>query len=336
MSTRSRVFIGSSSEGIKVADAVRLLLMNELGESATVEPWTRKFELSATYIESLEKIVAEADFAVLVLTPDDVTTSRNSKKLAPRDNVIFELGLFMGGLGRERCYLVHENDPQGKANLKLPSDLLGVKAATFKSPDDDDLEAALNVGCALIAKQIKKLPLRYKLSSEEAAAQSSMHSFSERLAGAWWEYVSVGDKQWLSFFRIELDNLHNSVQFEDGRHFEPDGELTARWKSVTTRYFREENKVVYLWQGSYPSSTEASPQDRFHGYGEFEFEVPAKSSEPISRGHGKFWNVDESHPERTLIKVVQLRRVLDRDIATMTNGKQKEVRDLVTRTFCDW
>jgi hypothetical protein len=310
--------------------------MNELGESATVEPWTRKFELSSTYIESLEKIVAEADFAVMVLTPDDVTTSRNSKKLAPRDNVIFELGLFMGGLGRERCYLVHENDPQGKANLKLPSDLLGVKAATFKRPDDEDLETALNVGCALIAKQIRKLPVRHKLSSEEAAAQSSMLAFSERLAGAWWEYVTVGDKRWLSFFRIEMDILHNSVQFRDGRHFEPEGSLTANWKSVTTRYFRDEGKVVYLWQGWYPSSADASPQDRFHGFGEFEFEVPAKAGEPISRGQGKFWDVDETHPERTLVKVVQLRRVLDKDVATMSSGKQKEIRGLVARTFRDW
>ncbi|MFA5242247.1 MAG: nucleotide-binding protein [Sulfuricella sp.] len=336
MPTRCKVFIGSSSEGSKVADAVRLLLINELGESAKVELWTRKFELSATYIESLEKVLAEADFAVMVLTPDDVTTSRNKEKLAPRDNVIFELGLFMGGLGRERCYLVHEDNPEGKANLKLPSDLLGVKAATFKRQDDEDLETVLNAKCALIARQMSMLPLRHKLNPDEAAARASTLSFCERLEGAWWEHVSAGEKCWLSFFKIELDNLHNSVQLNDGRHFEPDGSLTARWKSVTTRFFREENKVVYLWQGWYPSSTDASPQDRFHGYGEFEFEIPAKASEPIARGQGKFWNVDETHPERTLIKVVQLRRVPDKSISTMTSGKQKEIRDLVTRTFRDW
>lgn len=336
MSTRSRVFIGSSSEGLEVAEAVRLQLIKELGENATVELWTHKFEFSETYIESLEKIVGEADFAILVFTPDDVTTSRSKKNFSPRDNVIFELGLCMGGLGRERCYLVYEEDSTGKVNLKLPSDLLGVKSATFKRQGGEDLETVLDAKCALIARKISILGIRHKLSPDEVVAQVSMLAFCERLAGAWWEYVSVGDKRWLSFFRIELDNLHNSAQFEDGRHFEPDGELTARWKSVTTRYFREENKVVYLWQGSYPSSTEASPQGRFHGYGEFEFEVPVKSSEPISRGHGKFWNVDESHPERTLIKVVQLRRVPDKDISMMTCGKQKEIKRLVARTFRDW
>ena len=60
MPMRYKVFIGSSFEGCKVADAVRLLLINELGERAKVELWTRKFELSATYIESLEKVLAEA------------------------------------------------------------------------------------------------------------------------------------------------------------------------------------------------------------------------------------------------------------------------------------
>lgn len=337
MPTRSRVFIGSSSEGKKLADAVQLLLMDKLGDSAIVETWTRKFELSATYIESLEQIIAEADFAILVLTPDDVTTSRNKKKPAPRDNVIFELGLFMGSLGRERCYLVQpEEDPEGQASLKVPSDLSGVKPAKYKRPDGGDLETVLNVGCALIAKQISMLRARHKLSPDEVAAQASMLAFLERLEGAWWEHVSVGDKRWLSFFRIELDHLHNSVRLKDGRHFEPDGALTAMWKSVTARLLMDENKIVYLWQGWYPSSSDASPQDRFHGYGELELEVPAIAAEPLTRGEGKFWDVDESHPEKTRVKVVQARRANARDVATMTSGKQKEVRDLVAKTFRDW
>ena len=39
------------------------------------------------------------DFAILVLTADDLVASRDVLSTAPRDNVLFELGLFMGGLG---------------------------------------------------------------------------------------------------------------------------------------------------------------------------------------------------------------------------------------------
>ena len=121
------VFIASSTEGLEVTKAVRALLLQELRDEAKVTPWTREFALSATYIESLEKASQDADFAVLVLTPDDIAISRTKKKPAPRDNVIFELGLFMGCLGRERCFIVNEKNP----NLKLPTDLLGVNPATF-------------------------------------------------------------------------------------------------------------------------------------------------------------------------------------------------------------
>ena len=63
-----------------------------------------------------------ADFAILLLTPDDTTTSRDQQRFAPRDNVVFELGLFMGCMGRQRCFLIQEDNRE----LRLPTDLLGV------------------------------------------------------------------------------------------------------------------------------------------------------------------------------------------------------------------
>src|SRR5215471_10873168 len=103
-----KIFVASSTEGLEVAKTVRSLLGDALRGSAEPVPWTRAFDLSATYIESLEKAAEEADFAVIVMTPDDLTISRDRKRVAPRDNVVFELGLFMGSLGRERCYVVME------------------------------------------------------------------------------------------------------------------------------------------------------------------------------------------------------------------------------------
>jgi predicted nucleotide-binding protein len=147
------VFIASSSEGLEVAKAVRALLLHELQDEARITLWTREFYLSATYIESLEKASQEADFAVLVVTPDDITISRDKKKSAPRDNVVFELGLFMGCLGRDRCLIVDEERP----DLKLPSDLLGVHRATFSQSARQELRDALEVPCLLIAERIAKL-----------------------------------------------------------------------------------------------------------------------------------------------------------------------------------
>jgi hypothetical protein len=303
-----------------------------LDQIAEVEPWTRAFELSATYIESLERIVEQADFAILVLTPDDVTKSRKKEKLSPRDNVIFELGLFMGGLGRERCYLVQEDRP----DLKLPSDLLGVKSATFKRPEDGDLKAALDAKCALIAERITKLGVRYKLSPDAGAAQAAMRAFLGRLQGAWWERITMGGRHWLSFLQIGLDDIFNSVQLR-GVSYDAEGSLIAHWNSVVARVSKDERKILYHWQGWYPESSNASPQDRFHGFGEMEFDLSREASDAVIRGQGRFWDVDEAHPDRTVVKTVQLRRVRDKsDILAMTSGKDKDLRSVIVRTLRDW
>ncbi len=85
--------------------------------------WTEGvFQASSTAIESLVKAAKEADFAALVLTADDITVSRHKSKPSPRDNVIFELGLFIGALGRERVFILK---PRG-VDVRIPSDLLGV------------------------------------------------------------------------------------------------------------------------------------------------------------------------------------------------------------------
>lgn len=159
--------------------------MDELGDNAKVTLWTGEFELSASFIESLEKASGETDFAVMVVTPDDVTTSRNKKKPAPRDNVVFELGLFMGCLGRDRCFILSEEG----SDLKLPTDLLGVKTAIFKRSVDRDLEAALATSSRLISKRIAKLGNRYKLTPAGLASQTAIRDFCNSVAGAWWDRV---------------------------------------------------------------------------------------------------------------------------------------------------
>ena len=74
-----------------------------LSSDVQVEAWTAGIRLSETFIEGLEREIDESDFAVLIFSGDDELVSRRWRRKAPRDNVVFESGLFMGALGRDRC-----------------------------------------------------------------------------------------------------------------------------------------------------------------------------------------------------------------------------------------
>jgi hypothetical protein len=137
---RPTVFIGSSSEGLKYAREARGLL----NQDADITIWNElKFGLSSTIIERLVQLAGHFDFAILILTPDDSLTSRGVTAESPRDNVIFELGLFMGSLGRDRTILL----AQETDDLKLPSDLAGLISATFRPSDDGNHGGALGAAC---------------------------------------------------------------------------------------------------------------------------------------------------------------------------------------------
>ena len=64
------------------------------------------FGLSSGTLETLVSESKSYQFAILVLTPDDVVVKRGETTMAARDNVLFELGLFMGKLGREHTFIV--------------------------------------------------------------------------------------------------------------------------------------------------------------------------------------------------------------------------------------
>ena len=145
------LFIGSSTEGLDFARAVRA----SLNDAAETVLWNDGvFGLGRTYIESLISAVSRFDFAALVLTPDDQMVVRNDETLGPRDNIIFELGLFMGRLGRDRTFVVRP----ASGPLKIPSDLAGVSTAAFEWPRSDrNYRAALGPACDLIRDVIRDL-----------------------------------------------------------------------------------------------------------------------------------------------------------------------------------
>jgi predicted nucleotide-binding protein len=145
-SPKPRVFIGSSTEHLGAAEALQILL----SERTRPRIWRQGFDLSQGYLEALVSEIARADYAVILLAPDDTLTRRYVTGAAPRDNVIFELGLFMGALGRDHVFMVR---PRG-LQLQLPSDLDGIVAATYDPPEDRDWVDAMGVPAARIIRSV--------------------------------------------------------------------------------------------------------------------------------------------------------------------------------------
>jgi len=147
------VFIGSSSEQSDVA----LAIQSNLDAVANVTVWSQgAFGLSKSWLDSLLEALDKSDFGVFVLSPDDALKLRERDYQVPRDNLVFELGLGMGRIGRERTYFVI---PSGVEDLHLPSDLAGINGAAY-DPERSDLEAALGPACFKIRQQVKKLGVR--------------------------------------------------------------------------------------------------------------------------------------------------------------------------------
>ncbi|HEV7806685.1 MAG TPA: TIR domain-containing protein [Solirubrobacteraceae bacterium] len=177
MDNKPAVFIGSSSEGIEIARAIQF----QLRDDALATIWDEGvFGLGRGTLESLVTMLDRYDFAVLVITPDDVVSSRDVEAQAPRDNVMFELGLFMGRLGRARTFAVCSN----AKDLKLPSDLAGVTFAQFDDADArKELSSALGPACFQLRQAIRELGQseQKRLHGIHEAA-SEVEGLSERMA----------------------------------------------------------------------------------------------------------------------------------------------------------
>lgn len=98
---KPKVFIGSSREGITIANAIHANLTYE----AECTVWKDGvFQPSSSTLVDLMRILRNSDFAIFVFSPDDVSIMRDNMDQVVRDNVLFELGLFIGRLGQERCF----------------------------------------------------------------------------------------------------------------------------------------------------------------------------------------------------------------------------------------
>lgn len=143
-----RVFIISSSEARSIAEQMQNAFAYD---PFLTKVWTDGVFRATRYtLESLEAEVDASDFAIAVAHGDDATESRGSTWPSPRDNVIFELGLFMGRLGRARAILMEPRDDK----LKLPSDLVGITTIPYRFQSGSDAAALLAPACNALREHI--------------------------------------------------------------------------------------------------------------------------------------------------------------------------------------
>ena len=175
-----KVFIGSSSESLELALAIQANF-NYYELFATV--WTQGiFKPSNFTVEDLLEQLESCDFGIFIFAPDDILKIREKELGTVRDNVLFEMGLFVGKLGRERTFFVtpHNHEP-----LRLASDLLGLKPATYNI-NNPDKRAALGVACEEIREKIRAIGPRFRLpeplphlaTKARVANESSVHLYT--------------------------------------------------------------------------------------------------------------------------------------------------------------
>jgi len=248
VSNKPRIFIASSSEQIQVVKEIATILQEP--PEWQVKPWGEGFDFSETYVESLERELDRADFAVVVLTGDDWAKVRGKSAILPRDNVIFELGLFIGRLGRDRCFFFVEGNPR----TRLASDLAGVKPVTYypEAHSPNPREPSLDTQARQVKAKIREFgeqAIRYKPTPEDLRGQEELWRFSSRVTGHWWERMRDGDDDLsaLSYITASVNPVTNTPRVS-GKAYTRDAISAYSWRSITTGVVYGVNQQInYRW-----------------------------------------------------------------------------------------
>src|SRR3954468_25001199 len=221
---KPRIFLGSSGKQAKLVQA----LTRGLAEVADVEPWTTSFNPGVSTLDRLVELTREVDFAAFVFAQDDWTSSPSdavgSGQASPRDNVVFEAGLFGGALGMRRTFILHAR------GAKLPTDLLGMTAVRY--PD------------ALGPADMREVNQKLRKAIEDEGRLT-------RLEGDWWQHSltlrTEREPSAISLLRISRDR-EGALEIV-GRAWQEDGTLSARYWSEATKEPRDPSSVFYVHKG---------------------------------------------------------------------------------------
>jgi hypothetical protein len=242
---KPRIFLGSSGQQEKLVRA----LTRGLENVADVDPWTTVFNPGVSTLERLVELTREVDFAAFVFAQDDWTMKEASPdeasgQASPRDNVVFEAGLFGGALGIRRTFILHAN------GAKLPTDLLGLTSVRY---DSDTTPAIVDQ----ITEKLRK--------AIEAEGRIS------RLEGEWWQLSLTArtklEPSAVSLLTISRDRT-GALEVA-GRAWQADGTLSARYWSEASKEQVDPVGIFYFWRGERPRHPNA-PQ--LEGTGEIKLE----------------------------------------------------------------
>ena len=263
---KPRIFLGSSGKQQKLLQG----LTRGLEDVAHVEPWTTSFNPGTTTLERLLELAREVDFAVFVFARDDWTTDSPpasdpvaSGQASPRDNVVFEAGLFGAALGMRRTFILHAS------GAKLPSDLLGLTCVRYDTTTAADM-------------RVVNQKLRKAIENEGRAA---------RIEGLWWQFSlterTAREPSALSLLRISRDR--DGALEVAGRSWQENGRLSAKYSSEAAKEREEPSGVFYYWKGERPLDLDCP---LLYGTGEIRLES-------ADRATGYFTTRADTHPRAT-------------------------------------
>ena len=232
-------------------------LTRGLEDVAHVEPWTTSFNPGTGTLERLVELAHEVDFAAFIFARDDWTgagptpsPTPESGQASPRDNVVFEAGLFGGALGMHRTFILHAS------GSKLPTDLLGLTSIRY---DDATTETEIKVVNEKLRKAIDNL------------------GRVTRIEGLWWQYSlterTQAEPSAISLLRISRDR--DGTLNVTGRSWQENGGLSARYWSEAAKEKKESSSVFYYWKGERPMDSNAPQLD---GTGEIRLESADRAS----------------------------------------------------------
>lgn len=220
---RPRIFLGSSGAQTALVEA----LTDGLSDLVDVVPWTTAFTPGNTTIQRLLDLTREVDFAAFLFAQDDWTSTDPSAGEAiasPRDNVVFEAGLFGGVLGMPRTFILHARA------AKLPTDLVGLTAIRYDDPAAD--------ADAILEK------LRAAITVELAVP---------RIEGAWWQFslTARSDDEPSAVSLLQVRRIGGALEVV-GSSWREDGSLSARYWSEATKARTAPAGVFYYYNAERP------------------------------------------------------------------------------------
>ena len=296
---KPRIFLGSSGKQTKLLKAI----MRGLEEVADVEPWTTTFNPGRSTLDRLVELSQEVDFAAFVFAQDDwtMTDTSRSGQASPRDNVVFEAGLFGGALGIRRTFILHAD------GSKLPSDLLGLTAIRYDPGTSPAEVRAIN-------QKLRK------------AIETEGHRGP--IEGLWWQLSLTARSEFepsaVSLLRISRDR--DGALTVNGRAWQEDGTLSARYWSVAAKETRDPAGIFYYANGERPRHPNA-PQ--FESTGEIRLET-------ADRATGYWTTRSDRDPGLSARTSGIYLRADPADLEVLDAGSEEERAQLIEQRLREW